>query len=316
MSTQNTISKKSVYNKQLKIPSSIFYKNEFETIRSILGNDVEIIKYDIQDVITRNDEVVVNVEYSMIDFSLFDVYFVEKIKKLNLASNVYVAEEIKRISSDEVENDSIKSIVLIQMTVPHENFYVMLKNYCQSMENENIVIKYFAIEIKNPSDLLHSFCNMFSVKLLSYHGTMLKCPTVSFKTNLTVDAQKETDVFNKMSVVSSGYNCSCYDITCFKNFDTSNVLPIVKLKDITTVAEKTCVIIDYTNVDSLDEFKKIKHGLFWYSNERNNPYTCIYYNDPLIQVTPEMINNMIIAMSYDIINYIKVFGPESKMNSK
>ena len=91
---------------------------------------------------------------------------------------------------------------------------------------------------------------------------MESCNKVSFKTNLTVDAEKETKIFNKMSVVNNSYAYSCYDITYFKNFDTSNTLPVIKLRDITTIKDNTCVIIDYTNVDSLDEFKKIKHGRF------------------------------------------------------
>ena len=294
--------------KQLKIPSVVFYKNELEAIRSILGNDVEIKKYDVQDIITSENEIIVNVEYSMVDFSLFDIYLVKKVKKLNLSSNVYVAEELEPVNEFNSKDNTVKSIVLIQMTVPHDNFYITLKNYSQSVENDDIVIKYFGIEIKNPSDLLHSFCNIFSVRLLSYHGSILTCPKVSFKSDLDIDAKKETEIFNKMSVVNNNYAYSCYDITYFKNFDTSNTLNVIKLKDISTVPQHACVIVDYSNVESLDEFKKIKHGIFWYSNERINPYTCIYYNNPLIEITESMIENMIIAMSYDVYNYVKVFG--------
>ncbi len=56
---------------ELRFPSSIYYADPYAAIRSVLGNDVEILDYKESNVILPDSSILVTVQYSAIDFDLF-----------------------------------------------------------------------------------------------------------------------------------------------------------------------------------------------------------------------------------------------------
>ena len=90
---------------ELRFPSSIYYADPYAAIRSILGNDVEIISFNESNVILPDSTILVNVEYSSIDFDAFKLWEVEETKIISQQSQKVVATKLKdTITGNELDS--------------------------------------------------------------------------------------------------------------------------------------------------------------------------------------------------------------------
>ena len=67
--------------KELVVPSYIYYKDPIQAVKSLLGNDVEIISTKVNHIILHNGYISVCVNYKALDFNSFKLYKILEIKK-------------------------------------------------------------------------------------------------------------------------------------------------------------------------------------------------------------------------------------------
>ena len=78
---------------RLEIPYFMYSLNPTQSIKQLLGQNVRIITHSSNDVITENDSLIVDVEYTSIPFSLLKIYYVKvsDLKRLMPNCEKYVA---------------------------------------------------------------------------------------------------------------------------------------------------------------------------------------------------------------------------------
>ena len=91
---------------ELRFPSSIYYADPYAAIRSVLGNDVEIISFKESNVILPDSSILINVEYSAIDFDLFKLYKIEDTKITSNSTQKIVATKLRDTVTNELLDES------------------------------------------------------------------------------------------------------------------------------------------------------------------------------------------------------------------
>ena len=78
---------------RLEIPYFMYSLNPTQSIKQLLGQNVRVISHSSNDVITENDSLIVDVEYTSIPFSLLKIYYVKvsDLKRLMPNCEKYVA---------------------------------------------------------------------------------------------------------------------------------------------------------------------------------------------------------------------------------
>lgn len=81
-----------VQSERLEIPYFLFSQNPSRSIKQLLGQNITIISYESNDIITDDERVIVDVKYTSIPFSLLKIYYVKvsEMKKLIPNSEKYV----------------------------------------------------------------------------------------------------------------------------------------------------------------------------------------------------------------------------------
>lgn len=81
-----------VQSERLEIPYFIFSQNPSRSIKQLLGQNITIISYEANDMITDDERIIVDVKYTSIPFSLLKIYYVEvsEMKQLIPNSDKYV----------------------------------------------------------------------------------------------------------------------------------------------------------------------------------------------------------------------------------
>lgn len=268
--------------KNLIIPNSIYYADPFSAVRSILGNDVEILELNISDLVLFNDKVIVNVKYKMLDFDAFKLYKVEKTKLLKQLSDRYIIDEI----IDTITNEKINIKIIVDFNITDSPKYVYLKYYNSPYPDLTIYGK----EVTK-NDVFHSWCSIFDSLYLSYHGTSIKHilnEDKQFKTltkkEIELNEKEELNAYNEMTAYkNNNFNNACYDIDYLKGeteiLNLSNLTP----KDLKKMINTTGILI-------LSEFRKCPFCLIKIKNEESI-------------ITESTIENLIIVLEYDGYNF-------------
>ena len=138
---------------ELRFPSSIYYADPYAAIRSVLGNDVEIINFKESNVILADNTILINVEYSAIDFDLFKLWKIEETKITSNSTQKIVATKLKDTITSKSLSDSTDKIVIVS-------------NYSENSKYKLIYIKYL--------DRVNLFGNDKNIKIKSTFKMKLK----------------------------------------------------------------------------------------------------------------------------------------------
>lgn len=275
---------------EIKVLVSDFEKNPETSIKSILGNDINIISYKKNDFII-GQYYIIYVEYDAVDIDLFKVYEVKECKKLNTNSDIYITE---------IEGKLVKLI----NDGKKKNFFIRV--YAAKKDINGLT--YYGTEIKQQSDLLHSFCSIFGTQLYSYHGTSIKS---DLKSNITfekalkksigkLDTKKETEMYLTFQSIGNDYVNSFYDISYFKTCD-DNELKITESLD--NCEQDIPYLLDlkkFTPETLKKELKKNNDGLILMLNTRVNPLCCVYTRTPDYRMNDNIIDCFIVTLSKDV----------------
>lgn len=302
-----------IKSKNIILPSTLYYNNPIKSVRSILGNDVTIINTTVNDIILHNNNILVNVEYSTLDFNTFELYEVLDVKGLSTQSNKYVATKIKNLLTSKIIETNV---ILNEPT--NVSSYIFIK--CFNIVT-NSDISYYGIIVKTKVDCLHSYSSIFDTQYLSYHGTSIKhiiTESVNFssivketKSNNTKpntskevssSISREVDAFKELKLSNNNFNLQVYDTSYLHiNFDT--VSDVVELKDYKPNTE-TPTLIDVSSSslnDLIETFNNVK-GLILVSKFRINPCVILFVPIDNITITINQLENLSIMLEYDLYN--------------
>lgn len=267
-------------SKRIILPNNYFEKNEIQAIKSIIGNDIKIISYNKADEILHNNNCVVDVEYDCLDFSPFDIYFVDEVKKLNVNSEKYVAK---------INN----KIVKLKLDSKRSNFYIRISpiNFSTTTE-ETVEINYNGFEV-NENNLLCDFCTIFGNKYLTFHGNTV---TSNPKFNLRVkpDIKKDNKAFNRFRSINKK------DIKTFNHeLELSN-----------KIIDKP-IVFDFSDMkkeEIIESINNTSKGIFILIHNRSSPYSVIYIPDLNFRISNIQKEYLLDAIFKDIENYEKFYG--------
>lgn len=268
--------------KNIIVPNNIYYADPYSAVRSILGNDVEIIELNVSDIILPNNNIIINVKYKMVDFDAFKLYKVEKTKLLKQLSDRYIIDEIE----DTTTNEKINIKIIVDFNITDSPKYVYLKYYNSPYPDLTLYGK----EITK-NDVFHSWCSIFDSIYLSYHGVSIKHilnEDKTFKTLLSksveLDEKKELEAYKELTALkNNNFNNACYDIDYLKGdieiINVSNLTP----KDLKKMIGETGILI-------LSEFRK-------------HPFCLLKIKNNESKITSSTIENLIIVLEYDGFNF-------------
>lgn len=170
-----------IFETEILIPHIVYQKNPIKAIKGLLGNDVNIISYTISDVMTTNEEFLIKVVYSSVDFSPFEIYKVKDVKRINTNSDKYIGvlcdccdscdNETSKISKtiNKESSKETQKTTYIKLNQNVKECYVKINTLTQNNIDEDII--YYGDIITNIQDIMTNFCSAFDTVKLSYHGT-------------------------------------------------------------------------------------------------------------------------------------------------
>lgn len=306
---------------ELRFPSTIYYADPYSAIRSILGNDVEIISFKESNIILPDGNILVDVEYSTIDFDLFRLYSIEETKIISQQSQKTVATKLKDTITNEIIDSSDENgknkIVVISNADAKNKKYIFIKYSDRAGSSTNLKnLKYYGYSPSTKSDVLHSYCSILDNDFLSYHGTLLK-HTPDFKDSLIRnDPQNSKDFnFNNEFMALQRLDAKCetnnftnanLDLSTFLQFADRNPqnskFGEIKLDD---VKNGISGIINLTGL-KIDDIKNTfvgQKGIILISKYRENVNAVGFFTSNLnTLITENCINNMLMILDYDNFN--------------
>lgn len=141
-----------VSSTRIKIPYNYTTQNITKTIKHFLGQDIKIKDVHINDIITNDECYIVDVKYLSIQFSPYNIYFinVNDLKQLIPSSNIYVTQ---------INNCNIKITSSIiseyKKIIPIRINNCITNNYSTEGQLEN-EFSYFGIIVKKPMNYLYT----------------------------------------------------------------------------------------------------------------------------------------------------------------
>ena len=300
---------------ELRFPSSIYYADPYSAIRSILGNDVEIISFKESNIVLPDGNILVDVEYSTIDFDLFRLYSIEETKIISQQSQKTVATKLKDTITNEIidssnENGKNKIVVISNVDAKNKK-YIFIKYSDRAGSSTNLKnLKYYGYSPSTKSDVLHSYCSILDNDFLSYHGTLLK-HTPDFKDSI-IDCNSSDFNFNNEFMALQKLDAKCetnnftnanLDLSTFFQFSDSNLkFSEIKLDD---VKNGKSGIINLTG-SKIDDIKKAfvgQKGIILISKYRENVNAVGFFTTNLnTLITENCIDNMLMILDYDNFN--------------
>ena len=297
----------------LEFPSSIYYADKYAAVRSILGNDVAILNIVEQPIILPDNIILVDVEYSALDFNTFEVYKVLETKVLNSMSSENVITKLySEISKTEI-TEIIKCPVKINV-----NDYVIIRytsnaNYAFQNSQNSISIRYYASKVST-STILKSYCSIIDTSFLSYHGSTIPhtsiydskiknisisksaSSTASSTAKSILNSLKDIDLqsnnFSKAKKtlsINSSQNIIEIDFNKFLNISEN-------ISDIYEINLKDCKYSDLMKLKNMT-------GIIYVSKDRSILNSFIFIPDSKNIITEYIIDNLILVLEYDTFNY-------------
>ena len=290
--------------KELVIPSYIYYKDPIQAVKSLLGNDVEIISTKVNHIILHNGYISVCVNYKALDFNSFKLYKILETKLLTANTNTYVATKIQDTITNEIITTPVK------LGVKGNSFKYIYIIYINTLNH----ISYGGVNIKSKHDIFHSYSSLFDSKYLSYHGTSIpKLVKDNEPLNKLFEYKSknvlENDIksLNNLLTKNNNYSKTVYTLS-------SSDLKGIKYKSLEELNKefetksKVSGLIDLSNYSLNDLLKLLlnKKGNIILSNQRDNPFMCyISLDNNYHLLTENVLNNLITVVSYDAFNYKK-----------
>ena len=285
----------------LQIPSSIYYADPYAAVRGILGNDVELVSVNEQPMYLPDSNVLVNVEYKMLDFDIFRLYKIITSKTLNNISSQTVATQIQ----DTRTKDIINTLVILS-TPPSQTSYMFIK--CIATVNATMTpmqIKYYGVPVVKPADVLHSFSSVVDAEFISYHGTQLT-HSVEKIPKLTLNSHTETSAFRQlMTLKSNNYTGISHPIIRLMSTVGQSDLDIIKLKDISSTSLTKPCILDMSDMTPSQIVDRLvgKDGIIIVSEMRECLWAAVYIPSDDAHITSQCIDKLLILLSNDAFNY-------------
>lgn len=290
--------------KELVVPSYIYYKDPIQAVKSLLGNDVEIISTKVNHIILHNGYISVCVNYKALDFNSFKLYKILETKLLTANTNTYVATKIQ----DTITNEIIATPV--KLGVKGNSFKYIYIIYINTLNQ----ISYGGVNIKSKHDVFHSYSSLFDSKYLSYHGTSIpKLVKDNEPLNKLLEYKSknvlENDIksLNNLLTKNNNYSKTVYTLN-------SSDLKGIKYKSLEELNKefetksKVSGLIDLSQYSLNDLLKLLlnKKGNIILSNQRDNPFMCyISLDNNYHLLTENVLNNLITVVSYDAFNFKK-----------
>lgn len=313
------------FEKEILIPHIIYRHDPIKSIKSKLGNDITIASYTVSDALTPNEEFLVKVVYSAIDFSPFEIYKVINVKRVNTNSDKYIGEVVTNNNDEktdnETKNDANKNdannepAATAEPAKAKKQFVKLNKNVgnclvkINTLNNTNDDIVYYGDIITNIEDVLTNFCSAFDSIKLSYHGTMIttninKDKPISelLPKNLTnYDKNIDKRAFDEFQSISHEYSRNYFDVSYLKQQLTAN--DIIKLTKDYTIKETGIYYFGDLSFNQLSEvLLRIRHGIFFLLSNRSSPAVFIYVNNPDFVIKPKLIEHFLMVLIKDIEN--------------
>lgn len=290
--------------KELVIPSYIYYKDPIQAVKSLLGNDVEIISTKVNHIILHNGYISVCVNYKALDFNSFKLYKVLETKLLTVNTNTYVATKIQDTITNEIITTPVK------LGVKGNSFKYIYIIYINTLNQ----ISYGGVNIKSKHDIFHSYSSLFDSKYLSYHGTSIpKLVKDNEPLNKLLEYKPknvlENDIksLNNLLTKNNNYSKTVYTLnnSDLKGIKYKSLEELIK--EFETIS-KVSGLIDLSNYSLNDLLKLLlnKKGNIILSNQRDNPFMCyISLDNNYHLLTENVLNNLITVVSYDAFNFKK-----------
>ena len=290
--------------KELVIPSYIYYKDPIQAVKSLLGNDVEIISTKVNHIILYNGYISVCVNYKALDFNSFKMYKILETKLLTANTNTYVATKIQDTITNEIITTPVK------LGVKGNSFKYIYIIYINTLNQ----ISYGGVNIKSKHDIFHSYSSLFDSKYLSYHGTSIPKlvkdneplnKLLSFKSKNVLE--NDIKSLNNLLTKNNNYSKTVYTLN-------SSDLKGIKYKSLEELIKefetksKVSGLIDLSQYSLNDLIKLLlnKKGNIILSNQRDNPFMCyISLDNNYHLLTENVLNNLITVVSYDAFNFKK-----------
>ena len=288
--------------KELIIPSYVYYKDPIQAVKSLLGNDVEIISTKVNHIILHNGYISVCAKYKALDFNSFKLYKVLETKLLTVNTNTYVATKIQDTITNEIITTPVK------LGVKGNSFKYIYIIYINTLNQ----ISYGGVNIKSKKDIFHSYSSLFDSKYLSYHGTSIPKlikdteplnNLLSFKSKNILE--NDIKSLNNLLTKNNNYSKTIYTLSNsdIKGIKYSTLEELVKEFEINS---KVSGLVDLSKYSLNDILKLIlnKRGNIILSNQRDNPFMCyISLDNNYHLLTENVLNNLITVVSYDAFNY-------------
>lgn len=290
--------------KELIIPSYIYYKDPIQAVKSLLGNDVEIISTKVNHIILHNGYISVCVNYKALDFNSFKLFKVLETKLLTVNTNTYVATKIQDTITNEIITTPVK------LGVKGNSFKYIYIIYINTLNQ----ISYGGVNIKSKHDIFHSYSSLFDSKYLSYHGTSIpKLVKDNEPLNKLFEYKSknilENDIksLNNLLTKNNNYSKTVYTLNSsdLKGIKYKSLEELIK--EFETIS-KVSGLIDLSSYSLNDLIKLLlnKKGNIILSNQRDNPFMCyISLDNNYHLLTENVLNNLITVVSYDAFNYKK-----------
>ena len=290
--------------KELIVPSYIYYKDPIQAVKSLLGNDVEIISTKVNHIILHNGYISVCVNYKALDFNSFKLYKILETKLLTVNTNTYVATKIQDTITNEIITTPVK------LGVKGNSFKYIYIIYINTLNQ----ISYGGVNIKSKHDIFHSYSSLFDSKYLSYHGTSIPKlikdneplnKLLEYKSKNVLD--NDIKSLNNLLTKNNNYSKTVYTLN-------SSDLKGIKYKSLEELNKefetksKVSGLIDLSQYSLNDLLKLLlnKKGNIILSNQRDNPFMCyISLDNNYHLLTENVLNNLITVVSYDAFNFKK-----------
>ena len=290
--------------KELVVPSYIYYKDPIQAVKSLLGNDVEIISTKVNHIILHNGYISVCVNYKALDFNSFKLYKILETKLLTANTNTYVATKIQDTITNEIITTPVK------LGVKGNSFKYIYIIYINTLNQ----ISYGGVNIKSKHDIFHSYSSLFDSKYLSYHGTSITKlvkdneplnKLLSFKTKNVLE--NDIKSLNNLLTKNNNYSKTVYTLN---NSDLKGIKykSLEELNKEFETKSKVSGLIDLSQYSLNDLLKLLlnKKGNIILSNQRDNPFMCyISLDNNYHLLTENVLNNLITVVSYDAFNFKK-----------
>lgn len=288
--------------KELIIPSYVYYRDPIQAVKSLLGNDVEIISTKVNHIILHNGYISVCAKYKALDFNSFKLYKVLETKLLTVNTNTYVATKIQDTITNEIITTPVK------LGVKGNSFKYIYIIYINTLNQ----ISYGGVNIKSKKDIFHSYSSLFDSKYLSYHGTSIPklikdteplSNLLSFKSKNILE--NDIKSLNNLLTKNNNYSKTIYTLSNsdIKGIKYSTLEELVKEFENNS---KVSGLVDLSKY-SLNNILKLilnKRGNIILSNQRDNPFMCyISLDNNYHLLTENVLNNLITVVSYDAFNY-------------